>query len=295
MSTPEQTRQPFYEHRAFQGTAAVVALVTALLALAGPLGNAIDGLFPDPPERGAWVQVVLDTSAVMGEGFGDGEETRLEAAIGGVAKAIKELDNSAVGLRSTSTSCEGESRKLVDLADGDAQDVIEDARKQRPAGDASIVDAILGGLDEFNREPMRSHGPESRTLLVFTTASRSCPWDDPTGEVERRLEQANHERFGSVEVFALTPEGQEALAGPLPGGPGAQMVALEAMVDSSAELDALETLLGPSATVHRVASPAELYEQAEEVGEEARETAEELEGGEGAEGGASGEGGPQSE
>lgn len=296
VSPAEETSQPFYEHRAFKGAAAVVALITALIALAGPIGNAVDNLSPNPPERTAWVQVVLDTSVAMGQGFGDGEKTRLEAAVSAVEKAVKELDNSGVGLRGTSTSCGGESKPLVDLANGDSQEVIDAAAEQHPGGDASIVDAILGGLDEFNREPMQSHGPESRRLFVFTTSNRSCPWDDPTGEVQRKLEEAHHGRFGSVEVFALTSGGGEPARATPSGGSQTQMVALETVAASGGELDALETLLGPKARIHRVTSPAELYEQAEEAGEGAREAAEQIERVEemdGLESGTSDEGGQQ--
>lgn len=289
MSSPEQDRQPFYEHRAFKGIAAVVALVTALVALAGPLGKALDGLSSDPPERTAWTQIVLNTSSAMGQGFGDGDETELEAAVAGVAKAVKELDNAGVGLRGTSADCEDESRKLIDLADGDAEEVVNAAKRERPAGNASIVDAILGGLDEFNREPMRSQGPEAKSLFVFTTNSPSCPWDDPTGEVERRLSEADHKRYGSVEVFALTSAGEDgALASA--GRPETKMVALQAVAETGAELAALESLLGSEAKIHRVATPAELYEQAEQAGEVAREEGERVEE---SESGTSDEGGPQ--
>lgn len=297
MDPVEQTRQPFYEHRAFKGTAAVVALATALIALVGPLRNAVDGLSPEPTARTAWVQVVLNTTAAMGTGFGEGDGTRLDAAVSAVAKAVKELDNSAVGLRSTSARCTGESRRLIDLANGDSQEVIDSAKEQRPKGEASIVDAILGGLDEFNREPMRSHGPESRTLFVFTAASESCPWEDPTGEVERMLEEADPKRFGAIEVFALRPDDEQSAAA-APSTPGPRMVALETFVENDAELDVLEDLLGPDAQIHSVSGPAELYEQAEEAGEavlETTERAEEEEGeeGEGGESGTSDEGGPQ--
>lgn len=297
MSSPEQSRQPFYEHRAFKGTAAVVALVTALVALVRPVGNVLDSLSSETPQRTAWVQVVLDTSAAMGQEFGDGNQTRLAAAASAIQKAVKELDNSGVGLRGTSITCKGESKPLVDLASGDPQKVIDAASEQRPRGKASIVDAILGGLNEFNREPMQGQSPKSRSLFVFTAGSRVCPWDDPTGEVQRRLDEAHRERFGSVEVFALTSAGDQGTFTSMSmGGPQAQMVALETVASSSAELDALKSLLGPKAKIHRVTSTAELYEQAEEAGEGALEaveqTEEETEESEG-ENGASDEGGPQ--
>lgn len=293
MSPAEQSRQPFYEHRAFKGTAAVVALVTALLALVGPLRNAVDSLLSDSPERTAWVQVVLNTTSAMGQGFGDGGGTRLDAAVNAIEKSVKELDNYAVGLRKTSASCKDESKPLIDLADGDSQEVINRAKEQDPAGTASIVDAILGGLNEFDREPMQSHSPESKSLFVFTTAGQSCSWDDPTGKVERMLDEADLERRGSIEVFTLIPPGAQAASTAPSEGPQAQMVALATLVENDAELDVLEDLLGPQAMIHRVSNPAELYEQAEEAGEGAREAAEQAEEGEAGESGTSDEGGQQ--
>jgi hypothetical protein len=291
VSPAEQTRPPFYEHRAFKGTAAIVALATALVALVGPLGKAVDGLSSDPPERIAWTQVVLNTSSAMGERFGDGDETALESAVAGVAKAVKELDNNGVGLRATSSSCEKESRGLVNLADGDADEVIREAREQRATGDASIVDAILGGLDEFNGEPMRDHGAKSKRMYVFTTDTPSCPWDDPTGEVRQRLEEIEPKRVGPVEVFALESDGEGTLASSATGE--SRMVSLATVAENGAELNALETLLGPRAEIHLVATPTELYEEAERAGEEAREAVEQIEEGEAGETGTSDEGGQQ--
>jgi len=275
LNSAEETTQPFYERRLFQGTAALVALATALLALVGPLRDAIDGVSPDPPKRGHWVEVVLNTSSAMGERFGEEGGTRLEAAAGAIAKAVKELDNSGVGLRSTPASCGDESKPLVDLADGSPDEVIREAQRQRPNGNASIVDAVIGALDEFDREPMQSHGPESRSLFVFTTAGPPCPLDDPTGEVERRLEEAHLTRFGSVEVFALTSSAEQNAAGIAPSeGPMTKLVAMEVADEEIAALGAIESVLGTQATIHYVDSPSELYSEAEAAGEDTQETAE---------------------
>jgi hypothetical protein len=279
MSPPEQTRQPFYEHRAFKGTAAVVALVTALLALVGPLRDAIDGVSPDPTKRTGWTEVILNTSEDMGQRFGDGDRTRLDSAIEGIAQSVLELDNSNVGLLRTSSRCDGKSEPLVDLADGTSGEVIEAAEKQLPDGEANIAGAIIGALDEFERKPMREHGPQTRSLLIFTSASEPCPWEDPTGAVERRLKEADHGRIGGVDVLALS-SGQEAVTA---GGSRMELAALTADPEGSSELAVIAALLGPQ-TVHYVDTPEELYEQAEEAGEEVRETVEEIDDEEGGSG-----------
>ena len=113
MNPVEENGKPFYEQPLFKGTAAVVALATALLALLGPLRNVIDSVSPDPAKRTGWTEVILNTSADMGERFGDGDRTRLDSAIEGVEQSVKELDDMNVGLLRTSSTCEGKSVSSV--------------------------------------------------------------------------------------------------------------------------------------------------------------------------------------
>jgi hypothetical protein len=200
-------KPPFYERRTFQGTAAVVALATAVLALVGPLKGIVDDLFPTT-EPVTWIEVVLDTSSAMEKGF-DGE-TRLEAATQAIEKSVKELDNSGLGLRRTATSCEGESEQLVGLGSDHTGEVISEAQNLSAAGDSSIVDAVIGGLEEFNREPMASRGPESRRLLVFTAGVSECSSGNLGEEVAEALESANVSKSGSkLELIALGASGEE--------------------------------------------------------------------------------------
>lgn len=300
---------PFYERRVFQGTAAVIALLTALLSLTGSFKDGLDTLFPEsstPASKGtapgSWVEVVLNTSSVMGLGFGNGGLTRLEAAGEAVSKAVKELDNAGVGLRRTPASCDKESERLVDVANGRAQAVVRKAQTQEARGHGSIVDAILGGLDEFARNPMRRHSPKTRHLFVFTTEDEMCPFDDPTGEVKQMLKEADFEELGSVQVFALHLAGSQAS---FSTEPRTQLASLASTRSFVSELETLEAVLGPRVKVRQVGSPAQLFKQAEEVGQKASDTAEEVEeegegegGGEGGMGGditdgASDQGGPQ--
>lgn len=197
---------PFYERRAFQGTAAVVALTTAILALVGPLKGIVDDLFPTT-EPVSWVEVVLDTSSAMEKEF-DGE-TRLQAAAQAIEKAVKELDNSGLGLRRTATSCDGRSKQIVQLGSGHTNEVIDEAQNQSPAGDSSIVDAVIGGLEEFKREPIASRGPQSRRLLVFTAGVSECSGGNLGEEIAEALESADISESSKLELIALGASSEE--------------------------------------------------------------------------------------
>ena len=247
MNSPGDDKKttPFYERRIFQGTAAVVALATALLALVGPLKGVVEDLFPTE-EPVSWVEVVLDTSSAMEKEF-DGE-TRLEAATRAIQKAVKELDNEGLGLRRTATSCEGNSEQLVDLDSGHAESVVAEAQKQHPAGESNIVDAVVGGLEEFKREPIASRGPESRRLLVFTAGVSECSEGNLGEEIGEALEGAEISKSSKVELIALGASEAE-----------------------KAELEEFETVLKKYANV-KLDTP-ENGEELDDIAEEAGENA----------------------
>jgi hypothetical protein len=272
---------PFYERRLFQGTAAVVALVTAVLALEGQLGNLFHDLFPSKPPAASWSEVVLDTSAAMGKHFGGRRETKLESAAQAVKTTVGELDNAGVGLRRPPTSCEGSSEQLVDLADGRSDQVVSEARHQKARGNSSIIGAIRGALHEFDQDPMRNGGSKSRHLYVFTTAAPSCPLDDPAGEVHALLKKARHGEPVGMDVFALGPAQLEsAEASSRSAQPRLELAAFGGSEEEVTALEALQSGLeeeNARMDFHSVENPKELYAEAENVGKEAVKTAEQLE------------------
>lgn len=249
-----EKKPPFFERRTFQGTAAVVALATAILALIGPLRGIVNDLFPTT-EPVSWVEVVLDTSSAMEKGFGG--ETRLEAATAAIEKAVKELDNTGLGLRRTATSCEGKSKQLVGLDDGNAGEVIDEAQSLSPEGSASIVDAVVGGLEEFNQEPIASRGPQSRRLLVFTAGVSECSDGNLGEEVAEALESADISESSKLELIALGASGEER----------AQLEGFEAALEEYAQVK-----------VYTPDTKEELDSVAEEAGESAGTAEENLEG-----------------
>jgi hypothetical protein len=249
-----EKKEAFYERRAFQGTAAVVALATAVLALVNPLKGIVDDLSSDGTEPVSWVEVVLDTSAAMDKEF-DGE-TRLQAAGDAIEKAVKELNNSGLGLRRTATSCDGNSEQLVELDSGHADEVIDEAQSQSAEGDSSIVDAVVGALEEFKREPIASRGPDSRRLLVFTAGVSECSSGNLGEEIGEALESADISEASKVELISLG-----------------------ASSDETAQLEEFEARLGEFANVklYTPESTQELNSVAQEAGESASAADENLE------------------
>jgi hypothetical protein len=244
---------PFYERRMFQGTVAVVALTTAVLALIGPLKGVIEDLFPTT-EPVSWVEVVLDTSSAMEKEF-DGE-TRLQAAAQAIEKAVKELDNEGLGLRRTATSCDGKSEQLVDLGSGHTDNVINEAQNQHPEGDSNIVDAVVGGLEEFKREPIASRGPDSRRLLVFTAGVSECSNGNLGEEIAEALESADISKSSKLELIALGASEEEQ----------AQLEEFEAVLNKYAHVK-----------LYTPENREELDSVAEEAGENASNANEQLE------------------
>lgn len=272
-------KPPFYERRLFQGTAAVVALVAAVLALGKPIKSLIDELSPDQPKHVSWTEVVLNTSAVMGEHFGGKDETRLTSAGHAIEKRVKELGNSGVGLRTTPASCEGNSEQLVGLANGTPDEVTSEAQRQHATGNSSIIDAIDGALNDFERKPMSMGKEKRKNIIVFTAGSARCPYDE-VSKIEDTLAAMEPKHIPGVEFFQLTAEGEgQAAAGARTRRPQSELVASSGLDGEGAELEAITAVLSKytQPRVHRVASPEELYEEAEAAGKEAAKTEERLE------------------
>src|SRR5215218_4793971 len=94
---------PFYERRRFQGAVAVLGLVGTLVALVGPpnLWDVIGDLFSSELPRDN-TEIVLDTSAPMGERFGaaGANLTKLDAATDAVGGYAVPVTNEGLALRS---------------------------------------------------------------------------------------------------------------------------------------------------------------------------------------------------
>jgi hypothetical protein len=203
-----QQSVPFYERSGFKGVAAAVGLIAAIFALVGvpKLWTVGDDVLS--AEGGAYsnTEIVLDTSAAMGEEFEDGE-SRLDAAVSAIEQAGQRNDE-GLALRTTSSSCEGEEDLLVDFGVDQSKEVRDAAEEQRPHGKANIVNAVIEALGDFRTDSdLRTGPPSTRRVLVFTTGQDECFEGDIAGKIGAELKQADVS--AAFTLVALKASGEE--------------------------------------------------------------------------------------
>jgi hypothetical protein len=206
----EEEKSPaFYERRPFRGVVAVLGLVTAMLAIAGPLRSVIDGLFPGPGTPVLNAEVIFDTSAAMEKPM-RGSEKRRDTALEALGDT-RFWPAEGVGLRRTDPSCDQEpSDLLVPIGTGHVDEVQAVAARQKPEGSSNLVAAIASAVSEF-MEPPYSHDPTGdKRVIVFTAGVDECT-ADPAGQLESLLRGSGINRARSeFKLIGLKASASEA-------------------------------------------------------------------------------------
>jgi hypothetical protein len=236
MGEPEGGR-PFYEHRRFQGTVAVVGLLGAVWALVGAPKpwDAIGDLFSSElPSSNT--EIVLDASGVMADSFA-GSGTKLDAAVGAVGQHVAPFRNEGFALRVSGGGCDEAGDLVVDFGEDHGDDVRDAAAEQRPGGSSHLTNAVIAAIDDF--ADSERFDPDSRKrVLVFAGTDDECRGPNASDEVRRELE-----RTGIDAVFKL--------------------VGVDVAKEDRERLRALRDSLGARAEVVFADTPAELEEAAE--------------------------------
>jgi hypothetical protein len=197
----EKKKPPFYEQRWFQGTAAVVALLGAVWAVSAKLWDAGTELTATEVAR-ANTQIILDASAGMGEPFGEG--TKLDAAVEAIRKYVVPLEEEGLSLRRTGRSCEEGGELLVGFGKDHADDVAEEAARQKAEGESSLGYAVIEAITEFTSSD-RFQGPAStRQVIVITgAADDECLGGAAAAEISRKLDSSGID--ATFKMVALKP------------------------------------------------------------------------------------------
>lgn len=200
-------KAPITERPWFKGTATVVAVLVGIATLLGVIAPLVSGLFEGEAAAVSNTEVILDTSAAMGEPFEDGGKTKLEAAVGAIRES-GERDDEGLALRLTSPECGREEEEpLVGFGTNHKSEVVSAAEEQRPEGKANITGAVVEALGDFRTNP-EFDGPRStRRVLVFTTGLDECFAGDVAGRIESELKEADVS--ASFTLIALKASGEE--------------------------------------------------------------------------------------
>lgn len=182
-------RAPFYEHRWFQGTVAVVGLLGALWAFSGAPKpwDAATRLSAKKVAQ-ANTQIILDASAGMAGSFGDG--TKLEAAAEAIRKYVVPLHEEGLALRRTGRSCEEGGELLVDFGPDHADDVVEAAGEQRPEGRSSLAYAVIEAIEEFTASGRFQGSSSTKQVVIITGAAEDDCLDNAPAEIRRKLDRS---------------------------------------------------------------------------------------------------------
>jgi hypothetical protein len=197
----------FYEEHWFQGTVAVVGLVSAIWAIGGfpRAWNILSDAFSAEAAALSHTEVVLDTSAAMADSFA-GDESKFDAAVRAIGQAGGR-DDEGLALRRTSADCGGGGDLLVDFGTNNKEDVLDVAAEQQPAGKSNIVNAVIEAVGDFRNE-REFKGPRStRRVLVFTSGQDECFEGDVAGKIKAELEEAGVS--ASFTLIALKASGED--------------------------------------------------------------------------------------
>ena len=176
-----QKQPAFYERHWFQGTVAVVGLVSAVWALtAAPSPWKIVSDAFEASVAQTNTAIVLDTSAAMGSSFGG--ETKLAAAQRAIADYTVSRSEEGLSLRNTAGGCGESGERLVELAPNQSDEVREDAADQQAGGTSNLTHAVVKTIVELaNDESL--HGKTVR-VMVFAGGTDECGVEDPAEEIQ---------------------------------------------------------------------------------------------------------------
>jgi hypothetical protein len=197
-----EKRPAFYERRWFQGTVAVVALVTAVWALAKALAPAVSDL-SKTEVASTNTAIVLDTSAAMDSSFGG--ETKLAAAQKAIEKYTVARSEEGLSLRRTGGGCGESGDLLVGLGTDHGSDVSQEAAALQAGGRSNLTNAVVKTIEELaNSKSLRE---STVRVMVFAGGIDECEIEDPAEEIQNALENTDVEaRF---RLIALRPSEAE--------------------------------------------------------------------------------------
>lgn len=190
----------FYEHRLFKATGAVIGLLAALWGLTGapkPWDVASEVVRRPPPLRNT--EIVVDASARMGAPFG--QATKLAVAAEAVNRYAVGGDDVGLALRRAGGSCEEAGELLVELDDGNSDDIRTAARGLTPTGRSNIAYSVRAAIGDFEDQRFHETGSVNQ-VIVFVGGGDQCG-EAPGQELRDELENSNVEarfRFFALKV-----------------------------------------------------------------------------------------------
>lgn len=211
----EPAKPSFYQRSWFQGTGAVVALLTAVWALVGAPKpwDAIGDIFSsDLPATNA--AIVFDASEGMNRQFDQPGTnlSKLEAASDAVRIYGSPLSNQGLALRRVGGPCSEPGPRLVDFGADHGDDVADVAGEQRAGGKSNLAATVIAAIDDFADTDRFPDPDAQKQVVIFAGTTDQCQ----TGANQRiaeELEEADIEADFELIGVRLSATDQDRLRG----------------------------------------------------------------------------------
>jgi hypothetical protein len=201
--TDPQEKPAFYERRSFQGTVAVIGLLTAIWALVGaPKPWQVASELSATTVTLTNTEIVLDASARTAAPFGPG--TVLRASQEAVARYVAPYSNEGFALRRAGGGCDESGEPLVRMGPDHSEDVRDAAFETRPAGKLNLGNAVRQAVDDFQASEYKAPQTTNR-IVIFTSGEDECE-TDAAAEIREALA---YSEVDVVTIFALSPSRSE--------------------------------------------------------------------------------------
>src|SRR5215203_1332590 len=205
-------RPPFYQRPWFQGTGAVVALLTAVWALVGapkPWDTIADLFSSDLPRSNA--EIVFDASDRMKTPFGAGtHQSKLEAAADAVGIYGTPLSNQGLALRRVGGPCTGPGPRLVDFGANHGDEVGDVAAKQRAGGQSNLAATVIAAIDDFSDTDRFPDPDAPKQVVIFAGTTDQCQ-TQALQRIHDKIEEADIDADYELIGVKLSPADQRNL------------------------------------------------------------------------------------
>lgn len=190
-ASPKRPGIPFEKKKLYTTTAAIIALVGAVLAAIIKFHDVLSLFKPKQVQENT--EIVLDRSEAMNQQFEGG--TKMQAALAAVENVLREqvADRDNLAFRQFGGPCSGDNTQLAIKFD---QNNVDQLRKLlqnvRAEGQASLAHAVIDASADFN-DPERFKGVSKR-IIVITGGDDACV-PNPIDAIRERLERNKRAGF----------------------------------------------------------------------------------------------------
>jgi hypothetical protein len=211
MSDNGESSSRFYDSPWFKGSAAVVALLVGVAALAGPLRSVVDDLFSGAPLPRNETEIVFDHGADMNTKIGQ-DATKLTKAKSELKRVVSPITEDGLALRTFGGKCNTAPQEpVVPFGANHNDDVIDHVNQLgEGSGKSNLYGAVTAAVQDFNDLPSDT----VKNVYVYVGGIDTCGAATATAtadDIKHILADRDIKTSFKFFTFDLSSEDQTAL------------------------------------------------------------------------------------